>query len=820
MLDPVSNAPNSFSSTALPENPDIEAWLRSLTAANNSAAYNPGQVSSTAIADTALSADSPIAANSLLGVWPASAYVLGGALGKKAGPFQGLAAFYLVPPNGDFGKGTFMLSSPQVSVTTLPIIAAIIKQVKGVDIPTGWSEKATIGGLPVNFTFVMSIKPAALWRAIETGSINSIGPGDVEFGIGGVVPLSAGDANAGAMFVNARIDSSLFLDSIQKITTGNFTGTLSLNAGVMINGQAALATIAAVVGAAPFAARVLKTQEVANSFLGMAWRYSLKINKGEWSITAPDGTTVRSPLQRLQDATRPAHTTPTGSPYYAALPVLNFGNPVLAKNNIMMHLVWGANIWSIANSTEGKNFGVGAVEVANRFLAFARDRNVLTPYVAGRTLRLQNNEMRRIILNELTSADTSEQKQQILSRLANRYGIDFGIPELKQANAKLMSIANANGVPTDYTLTRQVFQGSFARSAGFMLSRIDTATVVAAANDSLTSNTNGIVVASSSLSGLNASTTSTSDDDYVDLIEVLIEDPTIEDPTTQPWDKLLGDVIMDAISNTQSPGTNVDDPETALDHLGIISFETSLPAAEKAKITAAVTAAFADNSPPTAQEFAKLLEDMRSQYAAGSPEDVVIEEAIATAAIAVQNGLAGFSKVQLDRAIKQLEDAGNTGLTSSQQDVFRVEFSKLMRDEAMLTQPAFQEALRRAQAEPVNPPSNPGPNPDVGNGNPFNIGLHTTWRARTFGDSYAPNVDGEFYEFTAANGDKRYFFIQVNMDSRTFIKDNVLYLSRSGWPDTALFALSAPPPSLLLHYWLFERPPGGSQSTWVQHHPA
>lgn len=255
-----------------------------------------------------------------------------------------------------------------------------------------------------------------------------------------------------------------------------------------------------------------------------------------------------------------------------------------------------------------------------------------------------------------------------------------------------------------------MFQGSYARSAGDILSGIDNGTVVAVADSNAASTNNGSLVASSNLNGLDVGPTNITDNDTGHLVEILIEDPTINDPVDVPWDTLVGDTILDAVSNAQAPGENVNDPEKALDHLGIISFETALPAAEKTKITAAVTAAFSSSNSPIAQKFAELLEEMRGQYTEGSPEDRVIEEAISAAAIASPNGLAGYSKVQLTRAIRHLQDTGQTALTSNQQDVFRVEFRKLMRDEAMLTQPAFDEALRRAkQAPPSAPPYPPLP---------------------------------------------------------------------------------------------------------------
>ncbi len=715
MIDPLSTSIDGVNLNASPEVANIEAWLQSLTAAQNSTAdarpvSSTGSVSSTAVISAdAVSGASRLAANSLLGVIPPSAYVAGVALGNKAGPFEGFAAYYLVPPNGDVGNGTWMVSSPQVAAGTAPIIASIIKRVTGIDIPADWVKNLAIGGLPLKLSFVVSFKGAALSRVIETGSINSIGPGDVEFGVGGVVPLGVPGANAGAMFVNARIDMAAFPDTVNKLLNGTYNGTFSVNAGVLLNVQAAAAAL--LFWLPPAAGGIMKTQQIANSFMGMAWRYSLNVRNGDWSLTTPDGTVLRNPITDMQNATRPASTSPTGSPYYFILPTLNFGNPVLARNNIVLHLTWGASIWSIANSTEGKNFGVGAVEVANRFLAFGRERNTLAPYVVGQPFRLQNNQMRRIILSELASADTPEKKQQIVNSLANRYGIDFGIPQLRQANARLMATANANGVPSGYTFTRQVFQGNYARSAGNILAGIDNGTVVAAADRGIAVANNGTVVASSDLSALDIGSTNTTNNGVGDLVEVLIEDPTIDDPTSPPWDTLVGDAILDAVSNAQLPGENVNDPETALDHLGRISFETALPIAEKATITAAVTAAFSGSSPPTPQKFAELLEDMRSQYTAGSPEDIVMEEAIAAAAIAATTGLAGYSKINLDRAIKQLADTGEPLLTANQKDVFRVEFRNLMRNEATLTQPAFDEALRRAKEAPTSsaPPFEPLP---------------------------------------------------------------------------------------------------------------
>lgn len=303
-----------------------------------------------------------------------------------------------------------------------------------------------------------------LFRGYSAGGVVTVPAydrdGNVELGPGGVAKFVLPGGVEGLFFMNTRVDPA-------EIPGGNFT--LSLQGGVVINATSLgsdvleiggrLVQLAPVPHAATAGRAIEGTgraigfvdQHIMSYYVGAGYRMEARFEDGKF-----EGLYIAGQRVELEDLVEQALTHPGHSETPPLIP--DGGNPVIRDHNINMRLAYGQNPLEIARKF-GDTSNVPAVRLANEmnrisfvagqtFYPFLSPENQATVAHGPASLEEFTNLIQDIwSLNVLPHATRHE----IIRSLANSYGMDFGIPEIAEANE------TEGPQPPDYTATREAF---------------------------------------------------------------------------------------------------------------------------------------------------------------------------------------------------------------------------------------------------------------------------------------------------------------------------------------------------------------------------
>jgi hypothetical protein len=285
-----------------------------------------------------------------------------------------------------------------------------------------------------------------------------------EIGIGGTFGINAGGVPIVA-WINARGGERDFR---------NFTGTISANFGAAISVDQAAAkalaglafvsaaiptppTTAAAGGLAKASAALTAGGQGANVFAGGGYRVEVKITNGKI-----DGIYYKG--QKIPDLNQFALDIARNSRRYSPPVIPNQGIPAIANYNSTVQQIFGTSPWDLATVSGGKNHGNGAVAVANAW------RSTIQTYGQQYYNQLPNAIKSIVVfgprsmsdagaaVNAILSVADPQTANQIVSRLENRYNLDFGVPAVKVAN-EFDIIQEPR--PGDYEFVRNVFEGDY-----------------------------------------------------------------------------------------------------------------------------------------------------------------------------------------------------------------------------------------------------------------------------------------------------------------------------------------------------------------------
>jgi hypothetical protein len=642
------------------------------TAATDGTATTDGATSTTAT-DSATPVDPTLIASASNAPFGSAGWIFGVSLGEALPAFWRGGAYVVTPSGNPFDpNGVIYISSPS-ALGGAPF--------------ADLGDRIGLAGARLAWGPVATIRVGALSDGRVTAEEMAVGPG-ITFALDiGPVRGAVGG------FLNFRGGGDTY--------NSTFTGTLNLSGGLVVSLQALAAGGLALAGAVPLALKVGASTMGVNAQIGLNWNLKGVFENGELKKLLLNG----EPFEFAGGL----RSFLSGSRSVAPPPIPNNGDPEIANTNFITQFMYGSSPWDVALSSGGRNFGNGAVSLANGVYAVGRNTGQLAP---GERIT-SNAQAGQIIQNALNRATTPAQMQSILNLVRNRYDIDFGVPALEVSNMLL-----GGGRPGDYQFTRNVFQGNF-RNPGQSLSdagdiqitgpsligtRIDDAAIAAIAAAS-----EGTLVADANLGVVSDSATSplsdmTSPDIAPDASQVAGQYTLIEPWDAGPlapaptWDDKLTKAVLSSMFETDDKGRIKFDA----DGKTTLKATADVAALSVAIGVAKAEAALADPSVNAADAVAKLLVQTLDAVDLTSAEGWALEKSVRNSVIDDSEVLGSLATLQLD-----IVKANGATLTPYQEGVFLQKFKELV--PAQTIDEARANALLAARAAPANPP---GTNPD------------------------------------------------------------------------------------------------------------
>lgn len=246
-------------------------------------------------------------------------------------------------------------------------------------------------------------------------------------------------------------------------------GRYSVNGGFLVNANGLAGAGTSIVGAGTgnpalvAAGRAIADFPIAGQ-AGVAFRGEVVVKNGQiQQLFDENGREV--------DLSRPQNLLDFAQKKIREKPIVipNRGDSAIARFNYDNQIAYGTSPWQLARTSGGKNHGQPVVAIANSWNSAIRTYGQMAGYRTGiDRVRLEkiftngpsnNEEARSAAIYILRRGNLSEQqKNNFITQLANNYGIDLGVREVKERNQLISAYQNQ---PGDRAYVRGAFQGEY-----------------------------------------------------------------------------------------------------------------------------------------------------------------------------------------------------------------------------------------------------------------------------------------------------------------------------------------------------------------------